>query len=624
MIWRPCWLSPCKAAIRICNPGPFSIPYASGRNRLTYRSSLTKVITGFRLHPGGAQAWFDVKADMATYGKVIGGGMPMGVLAGKRQYLDALDGGMWTYGDASFPEVGVTYFAGTFVRHPLAIAAAAAVLAHLKEQGPALQEQLNQRTQVLVTGLNTFFTSVGAPLRIEHCASMCLFKFQEEYDFGSLLFFFLRHRGIHILEGGSFFLTTAHTDEELERLAEAIRESVRDLLNEGFLPTVGGDGQAKVTSERELASRDESEKAIEPVPLTDAQSEVWLACQLNETASRAYNESFSLHLAGPLQQEQLTTAVNTVVARHDALHLVPSANGAVQTRYSVETPTLQVVDLSEYSEQRQVELMQELQDREGLVAFNLTSGPLFRMQLIKLRVDLYCFVFTAHHLVCDGWSADIIRNEIGQCYSNLCQGQAINLPEPVSFRRYARDWKAEWEQESRESLEFWLKHLHDPPMGLELPTDRSRLVSRTYQGSRLRRRIDAGLYRSLTELSKSQQVSMFALLLAVYNVLLARLSGQSDIIIGFLLAGQASSSSPSMVGHCANLLPLRSKCRKDVSFSEFSQEVKASVLDAYEHQYCTFGKILKHLRSSGTRLALPWSSPLQSGSKSRGWNVFRT
>ena len=103
-----------------------------------------EMISGFRIHPGGAQAWFDVPADIATYGKVIGGGMPLGVVAGKAAYLDAIDGGMWNYGDASYPQAALTFFAGTFCKHPLAMAAAWAALNHLKSHGPALQQQLNR------------------------------------------------------------------------------------------------------------------------------------------------------------------------------------------------------------------------------------------------------------------------------------------------------------------------------------------------------------------------------------------------------------------------------------------------------------------------------------------------
>ena len=98
-----------------------------------------EMITGFRSHPGGAQALFGVKADLATYGKVVGGGLPIGIVAGQGRFMDALDGGKWSYGDDSFPEIGVTFFAGTFVRHPLALAAARAVLRHLKQSGPDLQ-----------------------------------------------------------------------------------------------------------------------------------------------------------------------------------------------------------------------------------------------------------------------------------------------------------------------------------------------------------------------------------------------------------------------------------------------------------------------------------------------------
>jgi len=114
--------------------------------RITRESEIVlvfdEVVTGFRCAPGGAQAYFGVEADLATYGKVIGGGMPIGVVAGRSSLMDIFDGGVWQYGDESFPEVGVTFFAGTFVRHPLAIAAAHAVLKYIIQEGPALQQRV--------------------------------------------------------------------------------------------------------------------------------------------------------------------------------------------------------------------------------------------------------------------------------------------------------------------------------------------------------------------------------------------------------------------------------------------------------------------------------------------------
>jgi glutamate-1-semialdehyde aminotransferase len=182
-----------------------------------------EVVTGFRTHPGGAQAIFGIKADIATYGKIIGGGLPIGILAGKPQFMDTLDGGMWQYGDDSFPEVGVTFFAGTFVRHPLALAATYSVLQHLKEQGPQLQERLNAKTAKMVARLNAFLKERDLPLEIQNFASIFYFSFPTEMRFGSLFYFHMREKGIHIQEGFPCFLTTAHSEADIEQIVKAFQ-----------------------------------------------------------------------------------------------------------------------------------------------------------------------------------------------------------------------------------------------------------------------------------------------------------------------------------------------------------------------------------------------------------------
>src|SRR5262249_42284394 len=139
-----------------------------------------EVVTGFRVHPGGAQALFGIRADLATYGKVAGGGMPIGILAGKAKFMDALDGGMWQYGDDSFPEIGVTFFAGTFVRHPLALAAVRAILQQIKKAGPELQRSLAEKTTRMVQTLNTYFQERGLPLQIANFASWFYFSFPHD------------------------------------------------------------------------------------------------------------------------------------------------------------------------------------------------------------------------------------------------------------------------------------------------------------------------------------------------------------------------------------------------------------------------------------------------------------
>jgi glutamate-1-semialdehyde aminotransferase/malonyl CoA-acyl carrier protein transacylase len=195
-----------------------------------------EVITGFRAGNGGAQEYYGIRADLGSYGKVIGGGMPVGIIAGKRQYMDALDGGFWQFGDASMPTVGVTYFAGTFVRHPLALAAVRAVGLHLEEGGGAIQKRVDALTTRLAAELNAHFKAVGAPLEIRWFSSLWRTTWLEEHPFGDLLFAMLRDRGLHIMDGFPCFLTTAHTDADVDFIVKAFKESVAEMQESGFLP----------------------------------------------------------------------------------------------------------------------------------------------------------------------------------------------------------------------------------------------------------------------------------------------------------------------------------------------------------------------------------------------------
>ncbi|MEH2049307.1 aminotransferase class III-fold pyridoxal phosphate-dependent enzyme [Nostoc sp.] len=194
-----------------------------------------EIVTGFRIHQGGAQAHFGIKADIATYGKIVGGGLPIGVIAGKSQYMDALDGGFWQFGDDSVPEVGVTYFAGTFVRHPLALAAAKAVLQHLKQSGPSLQQNLNARTDKFVAELMGYFQQVQAPFTVYNFGSLFMVKPLPEFPYGDLLYYLLRDKGIHIWDHRPCFLTTAHSEADLALVMAAFKETIAEMQAAGFL-----------------------------------------------------------------------------------------------------------------------------------------------------------------------------------------------------------------------------------------------------------------------------------------------------------------------------------------------------------------------------------------------------
>ncbi|AMR34635.1 type I polyketide synthase [Mucilaginibacter sp. PAMC 26640] len=193
-----------------------------------------EVISGFRMHPGGAQAIFGVKADMGTYGKVIGGGMPVGAICGTKEYMDALDGGFWQYGDLSVPEVGVTYFAGTFVRHPLALAAAKASLQHMKDRGPALQQKITAMTKIFTDGMEAKCRKEDLPVTVVGFGSLWRLKFLEEIPYSELFFTLMRLKGIHILDGFPCFITDAHTEDDIKIMIAAFESSMDEMIAADF------------------------------------------------------------------------------------------------------------------------------------------------------------------------------------------------------------------------------------------------------------------------------------------------------------------------------------------------------------------------------------------------------
>jgi glutamate-1-semialdehyde aminotransferase len=194
-----------------------------------------EVITGFRMHPNGAQALFGIKADIGTYGKVIGGGMPIGAMIGKSEWMDALDGGHWQFGDDSVPPAGVTYFAGTFVRHPLTMAAAKAALVHMKEHGPALQERLNDMTGDMVKRVNGLFDTYQLPYRWVTFGSAFKTKYDESVNYTELFFMLMRFHGVHVLDF-PHFLTTAHTAADVEQIIATVEKTCVELRESGFMP----------------------------------------------------------------------------------------------------------------------------------------------------------------------------------------------------------------------------------------------------------------------------------------------------------------------------------------------------------------------------------------------------
>ena len=547
---------------------------------------IDEVVTGFRVHPGGVQALFNIKADLATYGKVLGGGMPIGALAGKAAFMDALDGGMWRYGDNSYPEAGVTFFAGTFVRHPLAMAAAMAILNHVKSSGPQLQEGLTQKTARMVGRLNEFLRDREAPIQIETFGSIFYFSFPSEVRFGSLFYYHLREKGVHIQEGFPCFLTTAHSEADVEHIIRAFQESVVEMQQGGLLAAPKG----------EIMLPGLPPEGPREAPLTESQMEIWLSAQLGPEASASYNESFSLTFNGPLNVGALRNALAVVILRHEALRAYFSPDGEMQYFASSLDLDLPVTDLSALPAETRKAKLREMISADARLPFDLIHGPLVRVSLIRLMGNQHVLRFTTHHIVCDGWSTNVLLDELAKLYNAACGGGRPELPAPMKFGDYARAQQRHFLSEEGTEIEsYWTRQFADVPLLLDLPTDRPRPAMKSYHGATYRRKIGAAAYQNIKRAGARQKCTLFVTLLAGFEALLARLSGQEDIVVGIPAAGQSLVEEAVLVGHCVNFVPLRGRLTGDPDGAQFLEQMRRTLLDAYDHQNYTYGRLVRKL-----------------------------
>ncbi len=526
-----------------------------------------EMITGFRLHPRGAQGWFGVEADIATYGKVIGGGLPIGVVAGSAAFMDAFDGGFWQYGDASYPAVDTTFSAGTFNKHPLTLAAAKAVLDHLDRQGPALQERLNARTEAMVVRLNALFTEATAPIKAVHCGSQFRFMVDGHQE---LFFHHLLEQGVFVWEGRNCFLSTAHSDDDIDHIVEAAGAALEHLSGGSFLPAGSGTNSPPVR-----------------LPLTEAQRQLVLLADMDPDGARAYTVSAVLDLRGGLDVAALEQALGKLVERHDALRTTVCADGWTQ-RVAPSVPSALAVEDAAGEEAARAALAAEAE-----APFDLRAGPLFRVRLLRLAGDRHWLALTCHHVVSDGLSMAVIIDDLGRLYAGEA---AADLPPAPSFAEFVRWHLCQRTGETmRDHETFWRDQLAEPPGDLRLPLDRPRPPAKSFRGERRHRRLPPALVGRLDELARGRQATRFMALLAVHLIHLHRLTGQDDIVIGVPISGRDGGDWGRMVGYCTHLLPLRSRFDGSLGFAAFLARTKATLLAAYEHGDYPFARLVARL-----------------------------
>ncbi|HZY39293.1 MAG TPA: amino acid adenylation domain-containing protein [Mucilaginibacter sp.] len=332
-------------------------------------------------------------------------------------------------------------------------------------------------------------------------------------------------------------------------------------------------------------------------PVTESQTEIWASCMIGDDAANcAFNECFSLELTGALYVDALQKSLQDVIVMHQSLRMTFSADGA--SVYVAKSASLifNYDDISKKSKPEQDKLICEFNKNSVTTPFNLTDGPLFKTQLYKLNDNRHLLTFVVHHIVCDGWSIGIMMQDLSKLYSAYIKGEYLSSKKPPLFTDYAiSQLEIEKSAEYMETEKYWLKQFEGSNHVLELPVDFPRPAARTYKSRREDFILNTELANEVKKLGKSTGAGFVTTLLAAFEVFLHQLTGQEDIIIGLPSAGQSATGNYALVGHCVNLLALRSFPKGELSFKNYLATRKTEVLDAYDHQLYTFGSLLKKL-----------------------------
>ncbi|MFC3982606.1 aminotransferase class III-fold pyridoxal phosphate-dependent enzyme [Streptosporangium jomthongense] len=464
-----------------------------------------EMITGFRIGIRGAAGYFGITPDMATYGKILGGGLPIAAIAGRADLMDGMDGGSWGYGDDSAPTAATTLFGGTFQKHPLAVSAARAVLDHLESRGPALYEDLNGRAKRITDALSEIIQAEELPYTIASFGSLWRFEYRGASNFYQplqleMLYQSLLSDGLYVWEGRTFFLSTAHDDRDADELVEAVQRGVHRLRSAGFLP---------------------ARKPLE-WPATPQQRR--LARLQNEHGPEwsAYHETVLLHLRGDLDRDALVAAVRAVWRRHPALRAVLSGDGTLlrcDPEATLDVPLL---------EGTAVEVIRELTDRP----FPLDRGPLFRAALLDRGPGLHTLVLCAHHVVMDGVSATLLLSDLTEAYAQAKKGLPLT---PVVTSVPARTGDA-------------------GPVGAVAPVAEEDFAPAARHTSRL----PEGLWAAVAERARSLGCTPFTLAFCAFGHALHEVTGRAELSVGVHVDRRTTEREHAFAGHFLDVVAVPS------------------------------------------------------------------
>lgn len=348
------------------------------------------------------------------------------------------------------------------------------------------------------------------------------------------------------------------------------------------------------------------------LPLSFAQQRLWFLDQL-EPNSPVYLIPRALHLHGPLRLSTLQDSLDALVLRHESLRTTfgSSEDQPVQVIHPASRQALPLIDLCGLSWERRVSEARLLAAEEALSPCDLSRGPLLRTRLLRIASDEHVFLLTMHHVISDGWSSRIFLSELTTLYKALRDGQVAPLfPLPIQYKDFAI-WQRQWLRGPvlERQLSYWTRQLAGVPV-LDLPTDHPRPPVQSYQGAQQPFVLKAPLVAQLLELSHQEGVTLFMTLLAAFQVLLYRYSGQTDIVVGTDIANRTHVETESLIGFFVNLLALRTDLGGAPTFRTVLQRVREVVLGAYMHQDIPFEILVERLLPQRSQDRMPLTQVL--------------
>ena len=335
------------------------------------------------------------------------------------------------------------------------------------------------------------------------------------------------------------------------------------------------------------------------VPLSFSQERLWFMDHL-VPGTAVYNLPSAMRISAAINVAALEQSLNEIVRRHEVLRTsIEVIDGRPFQRIEPELSLkLPVIDLRDLPEPERVAEEQRLIDENATSRFDLSHAPLFRASLLRTQDQQYVLLLCFHHLVTDNWAMVVFFEELSKLYTAFSRGEDSPLtPLPIQYADYAL-WQIERLEGERLNgpLSYWEEQLKSAPTVLELPSDYERPAMITLKGDRHSLRLDAALVESLRRFSQQRGVTTFMTLLAVFNLLLNRYTGQDDLLVGSPIANRNHNETEGVIGLFLNNLVLRTHIDNDSSFTELLEQVRETVLDAYAHQDLPFEQLVRQLQ----------------------------